>query len=446
MYIPSLEKVLKKADIAIGDRIKTDTKKGSFEGTLMPCTYESKVLVLKLDNGYNIGIDSEGANIKLIKKADNKDQKPKIILPKTQNTNSANFNLNQVSILGCGGTIASKIEYKTGAVFPAIDPEEMKVAFPKIETLAKISTKQIFSLLSEDINSAHWTVIGKAVLDEVKKGVDGIVLMHGTDTIHYSAAALSFMIQELPIPVIFVGAQRSSDRPSSDNEVNLLNSVYAATQNFAEVSVCMHANTSDDYCNLIRGVNARKLHTSRRDAFKSVNSPPLAKVNYVSNTFESLTDMKKREKRTPKTDFRFNDNVAMIYIHPGIQPKLISKLSSFDGIVLMGTGLGHVPTNPFEDKHATPIIKEIRELVDSDIPIVMTPQAIFGRIDMNVYTAGRMLLEAGVIGDGCNWTPETAFVKLSWILGHTKKISKVREEMLTNMAGEVSERSNIGDN
>ncbi|MDO8554090.1 MAG: Glu-tRNA(Gln) amidotransferase subunit GatD [Candidatus Micrarchaeota archaeon] len=351
----------------------------------------------------------------------------------------------EIAILGCGGTIVSKIEYKTGAVFPAIDPEEIKTAFPKIETLAKITTKQIFSLLSEDMNSSHWSIAGKAVMDKIREGVEGVVLMHGTDTMHYSSAAMSFMIQNLPIPVIFVGSQRSSDRPSSDNETNLLNAVYAAKQNFAEVAICMHANTNDDYCNLIRGVNARKLHTSKRDAFKSVNSPPLAKVNYISNTFESLTDMKKREKRTPKTDFKFNDNVAMIYVHPNIQPKFISKLSSFDGIVLMGTGLGHVPTNPFGDRNASPVIKEVKELINSDIPVVMTPQTIFGRVNMNVYTAGRLLKEAGVIGDGCDWTPETAFVKLSWILGHTKKIAKVKEEMLTNMIGEISERSIVVD-
>lgn len=435
MYSPSLEKLLKKSGISLGDCIRTESPKGTFEGILMPRAYESDILVLKLDNGYNIGISSKNAEISRLKKAETRS--------KTQD-NESDTSGGNVAILGCGGTIASKIEYKTGAVFPAISPEEMKAAFPGLDSIASIHTKKLFSLLSEDMNSEHWSILGKAILDEIKKDVEGVVLMHGTDTMHYSAAAAGFMLQELPVPIIFVGAQRSSDRPSSDNELNLLNAVYTARQDFAEVGLCMHANTNDDFCHVHRGVKVRKLHTSRRDAFRSVNISPLAKVNYSRNEFTALSEFRKREKRTIKTDFKFNDNVAMLYVHPNIQPKLISKFSSFDGVVLLGTGLGHVPTNPFGDKHAKPVINEIKSLVDSDIPVVMAPQTIYGRLNMNVYTAGRLLLEAGVIGDGCDWTPETAFVKLSWVLGHTKNMNKVKEEMLTNMVGEISERSFTG--
>ncbi len=430
MYSVSLEKLFKKNNIAIGDRISVESDKGAFEGLLMPRTYESDIIVLKLDNGYNIGIDSKDAKTRLIEKAAKKTTEEK---PETHR--------GEIAILGCGGTIASKVEYKTGAVYPAISPQELKAAFPQLDKIASIHAKQLFSLFSEDMNIKHWQMIADAIVEEIKEGVKGVVLMHGTDVMHYSAAAISFMLQNLPVPIIFVGAQRSSDRPSSDNEINLLNSVYAAKQNFAEVSVCMHANTNDDSCHLHRGVRVRKLHTSRRDAFKSVNALPIAKVHYRSNLFEALSDYKKRGTENLKSDVRMNDNIAMIYFYPGMKPEFLKKLRDYDGIVIIGTGLGHVATNPFNDKNSKSLLPEIKSFTDSNIPVVMAPQTIYGRLDMKVYTAGRLLSDAGVIGDGCDWLPEVAYVKLAWVLGHTKNMKKIREEMLTNMVGELSERS-----
>ena len=438
MYSSSVEKILKKNNIAVGDRIHVESEQGTFEGLLMPRTYESEIIVLKLDNGYNIGIKLDAktsGNIKLLAKSENKKEIKEI-----------EQHHGEIAILGCGGTIASKIEYKTGAVFPAISPQELRATFPSIENIATIHTKQLFHLFSEDISSKHWQVIADAIAKEIKENVNGVVLMHGTDMMHYSAAAISFMLQNLPVPVIFVGAQRSSDRPSSENKMNMLNAVFAAKQDVAEVSVCMHASTNDDFCYLHRGVRARKFHTSRRDAFKSVNSKPLAVVDHTNNKFDIIIDgdYRKRDdsnKTKLKIDTRMNENVAMIYAHPNLSPKFIAKLSDFDGVVILGTGLGHVSTNPFEDKNAKAVLPEVKSLIDSGIPVVMAPQAIFGRVDMKVYTTGRLLSDAGVIGDGCDWTAETAFCKLSWVLGHTKDMKKIKEEMLTNFAGELSERS-----
>jgi glutamyl-tRNA(Gln) amidotransferase subunit D len=202
----------------------------------------------------------------------------------------------------------------------------------------------------------------------------------------YTAAALSFMLQQLPVPVILVGAQRSSDRPSSDNELNLLNSVWAAkNSNIAEVGLCMHATMEDSYCYVHRGTRVRKLHTSRRDAFKSVNAKPLAALDYRKNFFEAMSDYAKRDSsRKLIADTKMNDNVAMVYVHPGIKPKMIDSLSKYDGIVLIGTGLGHAPTNPFNDKHAHSIFKNVKALIDSGVAVVMAPQTIYGRINMEV--------------------------------------------------------------
>lgn len=433
MYSNEIERLLKKGNIEIGDRIAVTKDRVRYEGVLMPRVQgDQGVLIIKLDDGYNIGIEFEKCEISLVKKGEQRKEEQK-----------TDGGKGEVAILGCGGTISSRIEYKTGAVYPVISPKELIATFPQLSALASIKVKKIFSLLSEDMAQEHWKMLSEEVASGIKDGAKGVVVMHGTDTMGYTAAALSFMLQQLPVPVILVGAQRSSDRPSSDNELNLLNSVWVAKNtNMAEVAACMHATIDDSYCYLHRGTRTRKFHNSRRDAFKSVNSLPLAAVDYRKRFFEPLSSFAPRdEKRKLVLDNRMNDNVAMVYICPGIKPKMIDSLSDYDGVVLVGTGLGHVPTNAFNDKHAQSIFKNIKSLIDSGIAVVMASQTIYGRINMNIYSTGRLLKEAGVIGDGADWTPEAAFVKLCWVLGHEKKPGKIAELMMKNMAGEISERS-----
>ncbi len=431
MYSSALESEFKKKGLSIGDRVRLKQGTRVYEGLLMPRASKSSTIVIKLDNGYNIGITT--SEFELVKKGAKKHQE----IP-------CHDLKGEISILGCGGTISSKVEYTTGAVYPAISPCELKKAFPEIEKIATIRAKQIFALLSEDMNSRHWQIAAESIQNEIKDGAKGVVLMHGTDTMTYTSAAISFMLQNLPVPIVFVGAQRSSDRPSSENEMNLLNAVYAAKSELAEVAVCMHATSNDDFCYLHRGVRARKMHTSARAAFQTINGSPLASVDYKSKTLKQLSPFRKRTDNGSnklEVDTKINENVALVYVHPNIKPKLISSLSDYDGVVLVGTGLGHVPTNPFGDENAKPILKELEQLVKSGISVVMSPQTICGRLNFNIYTAGRLLGDIGVIGNGADWTPETAFVKLSWVLGHEKNQKKVAEEMMANMVGELSERS-----
>jgi glutamyl-tRNA(Gln) amidotransferase subunit D len=212
---------------------------------------------------------------------------------------------------------------------------------------------------------------------------------------------------------------------------------------FGEVGVCMHATTSDDFCYVHRGTRVRKMHTSARDAFRSIDSSPLFKVDYRQKLFEKLDDPMPRSKKGLAAKKNVNDNVALIYSHPNIKPDLIKKLDDYDGVVLVGTGLGHVPANAFGDKLVHGLCQPIKELVDSGIPVVMSSQCISGRISLCVYTTGRLLLEAGVIGDGADWTPETAYTKLCWVLGQTKDMKEVKKLMMTNLVGEISPRTNI---
>lgn len=439
MYSQDIQLLLEKRKIKVGDRVKILKKGMVYEGILMPRIElgDPSCLVIKLDNGYNIGIKYEkDTAVKLVKKGRPIRFKPVTVRIARDPTKPT------VSILGCGGTIASRIEYTTGAVFPAFSPGDLLMAFPELKDIANIQGRKLFDLLSEDITLSHWQIVAREVAKELKSKIGGIVLMHGTDTLHYTAAALSFMLQNLPVPVVLVGAQRSSDRGSSDNLVNLVCATLAATKsNIAEVTVCMHGGMSDDFCYVHQGTKVRKLHSSRRDAFKSVNALPYAKVWYADRKIEYLRDdFNHRGKGVVKVDDKINPNVGIVYIHPGIKPEFIESLSKFcDGIVIAGTGLGHVPTNPFNDKFTRSLVPSLKNLISSNIPVVIAPQTIFGRLDMNVYTAGRLLNEIGVIGNNCDWLPETAFCKLAFVLGHTKDPKKVREMMLTNLAGEISE-------
>jgi len=431
MYSRRLLEEFRKNNIAPGDRIKVLSGGTEFEGLLMPrpAGGDDDIIVLKLDNGYNTGLRAE--SIELLAKAQKKPPEQESAEPAKKGG---------IAILGCGGTIASRIEYKTGAVYPSITPRELRMAFPALEKW-NIHSRQIFSLFSEDMNGSHWRQLADAIEEEIKDGSEGVVVMHGTDTMTYTSAAISYMLQNLPVPVVIVGSQRSSDRPSSENEMNMLNSVFSATQDLGEVAVCMHATTNDDFCHLHRGTRVRKMHTSRRDAFHSINSRPLAAVDYRTKRFERLSDWHPRQKGGLVAKKEINSNIAMLYVHPNIRPDLISKLGDYDGVVLVGTGLGHAPANAFEDKSVKGLVKPLHELVSSGIPVAMASQCVSGRICMRVYSTGRLLMGAGVIGDGADWTPEAAYAKMCWARGQTKDMKEVSRLMMTDIAGEITARS-----
>jgi len=445
MYSKNIQELLRKKNIEVGDKILVVSGAGKeYAGLLMPRLELGDVdcIVIKLDNGYNVGVkmkkEKDGEKeikIELIEKMEKEEKKEE----KSEGKGDG-----EVTILGCGGTISSKVEYKTGAVYPAISEKELLSAFPEINDVAKINARTVFSLLSEDITQKHWQIIAEEIEKELKKGIKGVVITHGTDTMHYTSAALSFMLQDLPVPVILTGAQRSSDRGSTDARLNLLSSLIAAKSDFSGVGICMHANLNDNLCYVHSGTRVRKMHTSRRDAFKSINQLPLIKIDYTNKSIDALNEYPKiDEKRKPKIDTKVSGNVSLIYIHPAVKPKFIEKLSDYDGVVIAGTGLGHVPTNPFNDKDSKSILKEVKGLIDSGIPVVMAPQTVYGRLNLHTYTAGRLLKEAGVIGHLCDWTPETAFAKLCWVLGHEKKMDNIKKEMETNLVGEISERSAV---
>ncbi len=418
-------------DYNIGDLIIIKTENTSYTGTIMPSLNEN-IVVIKMKNGYNIGISKDKIkSIELI----NKGEKPTYKLPPLKIEKKDN--LKNISILSTGGTVASRVDYNTGAVHPAFTADDLIRAVPELLDIANINGKAVLNILSENMTPTYWKMIAEEIKKEIENGADGIVIAHGTDTMHYTASALSFMI-DVDIPIVFVGAQRSSDRPSSDAALNLICAVIACTQPIKGVYVVMHGESGDTFCYLHEGVKVRKSHSSRRDAFKSINNIPVAKINPFTKEIEYLRDPKKINKNNNKNNKKIDINtnleekVALIKIYPGIDGNIINYYvdNGYKGIVIEGTGLGHTPETIFENiKYAT----------DNGVLVAMTTQTINGRINMNVYSNGRELQKLGVIG--CeDMLPEVALVKMMHLLGNYDT-KKAKDLMNKNLVGEITKSS-----
>ncbi|MGB9960049.1 MAG: Glu-tRNA(Gln) amidotransferase subunit GatD [Candidatus Bathyarchaeales archaeon] len=421
---------LKKIEAEIGDLIRITKGAQTYEGILIPRSEygDDKHVVIKLRSGYNIGVQiTPETRIEKIGRG----EKPAFVAPPLPEQNPA---LPKVAIISTGGTIASRVDYRTGAVRPALSASDLYSVVPELSNIARIDAQILFSLYSENITPAHWTKLAEAVAAQIANGVDGIVIAHGTDTMGYSAAALSFALQNLPVPVIFVGSQRSADRPSSDAATNLTGAVLAAAKApFAEVAVAMHETVSDTTIAIHRATRVRKCHTSRRDAFKSVNAKPLAKVENNSLTMLAEDYRKRDPARKLVLKPKFNEKVALVKFYPGLSPAVIDwhVENGYMAIVLEGTGLGHIGNSCF---------KAIKNAVEKGVIVAMASQCIWGRVNMNVYDTGRDLQALGVIPLE-DMLAETALVKLMWIFGQTSDMEEAKCLLKTNIAGELSQRT-----
>lgn len=416
---------LESCSLSIGDRVSIIKKDIKYKGMILNRAEgtDNKHLVLKLDNGYNIGVDITDAQVELLETG----EKPKIELPPLDVERDPKKM--DISIISTGGTVASIIDYKTGAVHPAFTADDLLRANPELLEQANIQGKAVLNILSENMTPEYWVKTARSIAQEINQGADGVVLSHGTDTMHYTSAALSF-IMDTPVPVIVTGAQRSSDRPSSDAFLNLTSSVTAARSDIAEVMVCMHATMDDTYTHLHRGTKVRKMHTSRRDTFRSVNTEPLARI--LDGKLEILDETfnyNQRKEGEVELQDSLEEKVAFIKSYPGIGADTIDYYidRGFKGLVIEGTGLGHCPEE---------LVTTLKRARDEEIPVIMSSQCLYGRINMNVYSTGRKLLEVGVI-PAQDMLPETAYVKLVWVLGQTQNFDEVTSMMQSNLKGEI---------
>ncbi|MEE8132128.1 MAG: Glu-tRNA(Gln) amidotransferase subunit GatD [Nitrososphaerales archaeon] len=420
--------VLSDHKITIGNTILVKTPEGEYTGILMP-RYEfsdDNHIVIKLKNGYNIGIETD--KVVGLESVRDKDEEPnrgeKIKATIDQN-------LPKISMISTGGTIASKIDYRTGGVRAALTAEELYTAVPELSNYAKIDSEVLFSEYSENLSPKHWSEMAKKVYEKIHDGYDGIVLTHGTDTIHYSAAALSFALNNVPIPVVLVGAQRSSDRPSSDAALNLIGATqFASRADVAGVFVAMHNSTSDNVVAVHVGTRLRKNHTSSRDAFESINLSPAAFVN--SESIEIQLDFLPKRKKLDMFEVKpnFEEKVALLKYHPGMDGTVIEHLINlgYRGLVIEGTGLGHVGRQCFN---------ALRKTIEHDMLVCMSSQCIWGTVRMTVYETGRDLLNIGIIPLS-DMIGETALVKTMWALGNSNDNEEAKDLILKNIAMEYS--------
>jgi len=429
-YPPAVRKLLEASKADPGDTVAVTARGDRLEGVVMPHHAFSgpDILTLKLGSGYNVGIDVKDiAKVELVAKHVPAAKKA-VQVPRSGK-------LPVLSVLGTGGTIASFVDYRTGAVHPAVTAEELVSSVPELSELADVRARVVYSVYSENLKPANWQHLALETAKELNGGAEAVLIPHGTDTLHFTTAALSFLLRDLTGPVLVVGAQRSSDRPSSDAAMNLICGARLASADLGEVVGVMHGETGDTFCLVHRGTKVRKMHSSRRDAFRSLNASPLGKVHF-DGRMELSRDVRRRAKGPTVADPRLDTEVALIWFHPGMKAEAVAGLlGPAHGAVIAGTGLGHV---------AHDLIPVLAQASKAGKSVVMTTQTLQGRVGMRVYDTGRDLLRAGVI-DGQDMLPEVAYVKLMWALGRTKDPVEVARLIGTDVAGEINPRIGLDE-
>ena len=421
--------VLKKYEAKVWSEVNVHTERGDFAGIILPRseTADANHVVLKMITGYNVGLNY--SNIKSIDVGGSKEANYKI--PEQEFPHDPAKP--RVKLFGTGGTIASRLDYRTGAVIPAFSPGELYGSVPELADVCNLETEKLYGVFSENMGPEQWQGLAEAIGKEIEKGVAGIVVGHGTDTMHHTAAALSFMVQDSPVPIVMVGSQRSSDRPSSDAAINLINSTRtAATSDVAEVMVCMFGPTSDEYGLLHRGTRVRKMHSSYRSTFRTISDIPIGKVDESGvTTFRDDYNHRRGDNRV-KINTAFDDRVAIVYYYPNMKPDIIDSLveNGYKGIVIAGTGLGHVNR---------PLYPALKRAHDAGVHMFMTVQTLWGYVQMYVYETGREIMELGVV-PAANMLPEVAYVKLGWALGQSDDPQEVERIMLSPVNSEITDR------
>ena len=420
--------VLKKFGVKVWSEVEIETPKGVFTGLILPrsSTEDEFHIVIKMPTGYNTGIHVD--NVTSIKETGFREGKygiPEKEFPFDKKKPN-------VVLLGTGGTIASRLDYTTGAVVPAFSPGELYGAVPELADICNLTTKKLFGVFSENMGPEEYKTLALEIGKRIEAGVDGIVIGHGTDTMHHTAAILSFMVQNSPVPIVLVGSQRSSDRPSSDAARNLIHATYtAAHSNIAEVMVCMFGPTSDDYGLLHMGTRVRKMHSSYRSTFRTIGEVPIAMV-WPDRIVKLKEHNKRRRDKKVTIVPAYEDKVFLLYYYPGMKPDVVDAIidNGYKGILIAGTGLGHVNAD---------LNRPLGRAIEKGMHVAMTVQTLWGYTHMNVYDTGRYLLELGIMP--CeNMIPEAAYMKLCWVLGQTNDPEKVKEMMLEPIAHEITER------
>ena len=419
-----------KSNAKLGDYVEVHLSKIIYEGILLETPESEKgVVLLKLDSGYNIGLNNKDIlEIKLIKKS--QERKEDIIIKKESSKPN-------IAMIITGGTIAARLNPKKGGVDWLTTPEDLFKFYPELFKKVNVIKVEVpFMKASEDMDFKDWQKIAKTAQRLLNdSNIKGLIITHGTDFLGYTAAALSFFLRDLNKPVVLTYSQRSIDRASSDANLNLECSALAAISNITEVMLVGHASINDDFCYAIPATKVRKLHSSRRDAFKVVNSKPFAKIFH--DKIEIISDYKVRNRNKVKLDLKFVDKVALIKIYPGQDSSILNYYlrNKYKGIILEMSGLGHAPTKRSRNNW----VKKLKEIQKKGLIVCVTAQTIYGRLNPLVYSNGRELFDTGIIYLE-DMLSETALIKLGWVLAKTKNREEIKKLMLTNFSHELNDR------
>lgn len=420
-----------KDQIDFGDRVRVEKSKEFFEGIYLPSP-EKGTFLLKLDNGYNVGfVLKEILKIKLIEKKKRLKTHFELVESGQKKT---------IGLVMLGGTISAKLNPGKGGVDWVDTPEELFNIYPELFENVNVRVESPFMKGSENMDFKDWQKVAKVVHKMLNdKNICGVIVTQGTDTLHYTTSALSFFLRNLNKPVAVTYSQRSIDRASSDALLNLKCSIQVATSNIAEVLAVGHANEDDDFCYGIIGTKVRKLHSSKRSAFKSINIKPALKI--FENKIEFISNVNPRnENKKVELDNCFEEKVGIIKFYPGQDPSILDYYlkNKYKGIIIEFFGIGNIAVGGSRKSWTT----KLKEVMKKGMIVCATPQTIYGRLQPLVYVTGRELVDSGIIFLEDMLT-ETAFVKLGWVLGHkewSKNQKLVKEKMLFNFANEINYR------
>jgi glutamyl-tRNA(Gln) amidotransferase subunit D len=417
----------------VGDYVEVHLTREIYEGTLLESPGSEKgIVLLKLGSGYNIGFKKKDVlDIKILKK---------VLVKKEETELKKDSKKPNIALIITGGTIASRLDPKTGGVDPLDTPEDLFKFYPDLFEKVNIVKIEIpFMKFSESMDFKDWQKIARTATKLLNdNNIRGLIITHGTDFLHYTSAALSFFLKDLNKPVVLTYSQRSIDRASSDANLNLQCSALAAISNMAEVMIVGHASSNDDYCYAMPGTKVRKMHASKRDAFKVINDKPFAKI--FPNKIEKISDYRIRNKNKVKLDLKFEEKIALVKIYPGQDPSILDYYlkQKYKGVILEMSGLGHAPAK----KARKNWIQKLKDVQAKGLIVCAAAQTIYGRLDPLVYSNGRELMKTGIIYLE-DMLSETAFVKLGWVLGHkewAKDKEIVKKKMLENFSHELNNR------
>ena len=328
--------------------------------------------------------------------------------------------MKKLMILSTGGTIACT-QTEDGLI-PTLSADDILAYVPDAAKLGKIETKTILNLDSSNIQPEEWRLIAKAVFDCLPD-YDGIVILHGTDTMAYTASMLSFMLRNVDKPVVITGSQLPVGHPNTDAKANLRDAMITAASGIPGVVVVFDQQ-------IMLGCRVAKVRTTSQNAFESINRLPVGRVRFGR---VRLIDPPQQPKGEPTLDDAIEPNVFLLKLIPGTRPEVFDDIArlGYRGVVIEGFGLGGLHCLRRN------LLEGIQNLMDANVAVLLTTQCRYEPSDPTVYETGRLALELGIL-QAYDMTSECAVTKLMWVLAHAASPEEVRRMMYTSFCGEIS--------